>query len=120
MKLDRRQLLGVLALLVLSGCATPPQPLYYWGDYQDQLYGHFKGVKSPEEQIARLEADVEKAASNNMALPPGFQAHLAILYGSTGNTEKMRNHLEAEKQQFPESSVFMDFLLKKFEHKDAR
>ncbi len=115
MKLDSRAFIATLVLLFLSGCATPPQPLYYWGDYQDQIYGHFKREKSPQEQIAGLEADVEKAASKNLALPPGFQAHLGMLYGSTGNSEKMRVHLEAEKRQFPESAVFMDFLLKKFE-----
>jgi len=115
MKLASRLILGALALLFLSGCASRPQPLYYWGDYQDQIYGHFKGERGAEEQIAKLEADIEKAASKNMDLPPGFQAHLAILYGSTGNSEKMRSNLEAEKRQYPESSTFMDFLLKKFE-----
>jgi hypothetical protein len=114
MKYISRAILGVLLLLSLVGCAGSPKPLYYWGSYQNQVYGHLKGEKSPEEQIDKLEEDIEKAASRNMPLPPGFQAHLAILYGNTGNSEKMRRNLEAEKQQYPESSTFMDFLLKKF------
>jgi hypothetical protein len=114
MKCTYRQALGVLVLLTLTGCAGSPKPLYYWGNYQTQLYGHFKGETSPEEQIVKLEEDIEQAASNNLPLPPGFQAHLALLYGDTGNGEKMKQNLEMEKQQFPESATFIDFLLKKF------
>ena len=33
--------LSIAGALLLAGCATQPQPLYYWGDYQPQLYGHF-------------------------------------------------------------------------------
>jgi hypothetical protein len=114
MKRAHRQALGILVILSLTGCAGAPKPLYYWGSYQNQLYGHLKGDKSPEEQIAKLEADIEEARSNDLPLPPGFQAHLALLYGNTGNSQKMRTQLEAEKQHYPESSTFIDFLLKKF------
>lgn len=104
----------MLSSVLLAGCATRPQPLYYWGDYQAQVYGHFKGEKGPEEQIAALEAVREKALSQGRALPPGFQTHLAMLYGQTGRSDRLVEQLEAEKKQFPESSTFMDFLLKKF------
>lgn len=106
---------SLLVLLMASGCAHQgPQPLYYWGSYQSQLYGHLKGEKGPEEQIAALEADAEKAASEGLALPPGFRAHLGLLYGETGRTDKMATNLEAEKEHFPEGAGFMDFLLKNF------
>lgn len=111
-----QSLVLALAALILSGCAHQrPQPLYYWGAYQSQVYEHFKAEKGPEEQIAVLEAEVEHANATNKALPPGFQAHLAMLYGKTGRSDKLISNLEAEKRQFPEGSVFMDFLLKKFE-----
>lgn len=106
--------LAVFLSALLAGCVSRPQPLYYWGDYQSQVYGHFKGEKGPEEQIAALEAVREQARSQGRALPPGFQAHLAMLYGQTGRSDRMVEQLEAEKKQFPESSIFMDFLLKKF------
>jgi len=99
---------------VLAGCATPYQPLYYWGSYQTQVYGHFKGEKGPEEQIQALEETRQKARAEGKQLPPGFQAHLAMLYGQTGRSDRLVENLEAEKAQFPESSTFMDFLLKKF------
>lgn len=106
--------LSVLMLGTLGGCVnSPPRPLYYWGDYQNQVYAHFKAETGPEEQILKLEGEVERAASKNQALPPGFRAHLAFLYGKTGRLDKMAEGLEAEKQKFPESAGFVDFLLKK-------
>ena len=99
-----------LGATLLGGCATR-EPLYYWGDYQGQVYGHLKGEKGPEEQIQSLEAAMEKARARGKALPPGYHAHLAMLYGKTGQTDRLQAHLEAEKAQFPESAAFMDFLL---------
>lgn len=105
--------LAIFSTIILAGCVSRPQPLYYWGDYQTQVYGHFKGEKAPEEQIQALEAVREQAKSQGKPLPPGFQAHLAMLYGQTGRTERLVEGLEAEKRQYPESSAFVDFLLKK-------
>lgn len=110
----RLVLLAIVATALLAGCVTKPQPLYYWGDYQSQMYGHFKGEKSPEEQIQALEQVREQAKAQGKAVPPGLQAHLAMLYGQTGRSERLVENLEAEKKQFPESSTFMNFLLKKF------
>jgi hypothetical protein len=104
----------LVVTLLLSGCAQPQKPIYYWGSYQGQLYSHFKGENSPQEEIATLEEDANKAAAEGYALPPGFAAHLGLLYGETGQLDKMATSLETEKQRFPESSSYMDFLLKKF------
>lgn len=108
-----RAAVALLAVLCLGGCVSRPEPLYYWGNYPGQVYGHLKGDAGPEEQIQALEADLEKARAKGKALPPGYQAHLAMLYGKTGRTDRMVAELEAEKAQFPESATFMDFLLKK-------
>lgn len=104
----------LIAASLLSGCAQPQKPLYYWGSYQGQLYEHFKGEKSPQEEIAVLEEDASKAAAAGMALPPGFVAHLGLLYAQAGQLDKLAASLETEKQCFPESSTYMDFLLKNF------
>lgn len=104
----------MISAALLAGCVSRPQPLYYWGDYQSQVYGHFKGEKGPEEQIQALEKVRELARAQGKPLPPGLQAHLAMLYGQTGRSDRLVEQLEAEKKQFPESTTFMDFLLKKF------
>ena len=103
---------AVISMSSLAGCVTRPQHLYHWGGYQTQVYGHFKGDKDPAQQIQALEQEREAARSLGKPLPPGFQAHLAMLYGKTGRSDRMAENLEAEKAQFPESAAFMDFLLK--------
>lgn len=106
--------LPVAAMLLLSGCATRHQSLYYWGDYQPQVYGHFTGDKGPEEQIASLEAGLEKARAVGKPVPPGYHAQLGILYAKTEHEDQMRKYFEAEKTQYPEGAAYMDFLLRKF------
>lgn len=104
----------LVALTIIQGaCVTPPQPLYYWGSYQGQVYSYLSKEKSPEEQILALEADKEKAAATGKPLPPGFLAHLGLLYGQTGRLDRLEENLSAEKKQFPESAAYVDFLLKK-------
>ena len=102
----------VLVLALLSGCANRPQPLYYWGDYENQQYGYLKGNNSPEEGIQALEQTKQEAKSKGKSLPPGMSAHLGLLYGLTGRTDLFEQHLQAERIQFPESSSYVDFLMK--------
>lgn len=103
----------LLASSLLGGCAHQREPLYYWGSYQTQVYAHLSKQTSPEAQRLALEADREKARALGKPLPPGYQAHLGLLYGESGQLDGLRQHLEAEKAQFPESAGFVDFLLKK-------
>jgi hypothetical protein len=65
----------------------------------------------PERQVELLEADYQKARSENKAIPPGFHAHLGHLYYQLGKQDQARQEFEAEKGQFPESAVLMDRML---------
>ncbi|MGL4507790.1 MAG: DUF4810 domain-containing protein [Aeromonas sobria] len=44
-------------------------------------------------------------------MPPGFHAHLAMLYAQQGRDNLALEHFEKEKQLFPESTTFINFLL---------
>lgn len=101
-----------LATAMLTGCVTRPQPLYHWGDFESQQYGYLKGTNAPEESIQKLEKVREEAKSKGKTVAPGMNAHLGMLYGLTGRTDLFEQHLQAERMQFPESSVYVDFLLK--------
>jgi hypothetical protein len=101
-----------LAGVMLAGCAAQRQPLYHWGTFNAQQYSYFKGDKSPEESIQALEKVRLDAKAAGRPLPPGLQAHLAMLYGQTGRTDLFELNLQAERQQFPESAAYIDFLLK--------
>jgi hypothetical protein len=105
---------AVVLASLLSGCANQPKTLYNWGSYQEQLYARLKTNTSPEKQIQELEKTLQNPKS---ALPaaPGFHAHLGLLYGEAGRSAEMCEQFKTEKQLFPESAHFMDFLLAKAE-----
>jgi hypothetical protein len=106
-------LVGLLAgASLLTGCVSQPQSLYYWNGYQEQVYAHFKGDgSSPEAQVAALEASLQEARAKDRALPPGFHAHLGMLYAELGKSDQVRQQFETEKTLFPESAPYMDLLL---------
>ena len=112
-RLERTLLVGFAAVLV--GCAhQAPKPLYDWGNFQGQLYEHFKADSSrPDDQLRLLEEQQQKAQMRGAALPPGFRAHLAMVYLRLGREVEARVQMEAEKAAFPESAQYMDFLLKR-------
>lgn len=111
---------GVVLLLALVGCAQTPKPLYHWGGYQAQLYEHFKGDgSSPAEQMQRMEAEADRARATGAPLPPGFRAHMALLCLKLGRDGEARGYLESEKQAFPESTAFVDSLLRRMDAKKS-
>lgn len=107
-------------LLTLAGCVNAPKPLYYWESFPKQQYNVLlrEGV-SPDEQIRNLEAQAEKARAANAALPPGFRAHLGMLYLGAGNPLRAKELWVAEKAAFPEASPYMDRLLRRLEPPDT-
>lgn len=99
-------------LTLLAGCASPPS-IYYWGHYEDLVYTSYAepGKADPVLQIEQLEADYQVARAQNRPVPPGFHAHLGVLYFQVGKLDRARQELQAEQGQFPESAVFMERLL---------
>ncbi len=110
--------MAALTAAMLAGCVTPQKSLYYWGDYQPVVYSHFKG-DSPEAQQVRLEQTAQRAQARGEALPPGFNAHLGLLYLNTGQLDRARGAFEAEEALFPEAKPYMDFLLARFAARKA-
>lgn len=103
---------------LLTGCAAnKPAPLYQWGSYQPSVYNYLK-AGSPDEQIATLEADLEKEKASGASAPPGLHAHLGVLYLQTGKADQGVQQLQTEKQLFPESGQYIDFLLNKTKKKE--
>jgi hypothetical protein len=65
-----------------------------------------------------MEDDLKKIHAENGQVPPGYNAHLGLLYAKQGNLNEFANRLDAEKAQFPESQSFVDFLLRSFKNKN--
>ena len=118
MNLSAIRLLTVsVAVVLLTGCANQgAKPLYLWDSFPKQQYSALlREGSSPEEQIRVLEAQSEKARAANAALPPGFRAHLGMLYLNAGNPDQARTLWLAEKNAFPEAAPYMDQLLKRLD-----
>ena len=102
----------LMAAALLAGCAPKaPKTLYYWGDYQQQLYSYYQKDSDPQKQIDALNLDVEKARAANQPVAPGLHAQLGLLYAKTGDTNKAFGQFATEKQLFPEAGPYMDFLM---------
>ena len=61
-----------------------------------------------------MEQDLQKIRASGLAVPPGYHAHLGLLYGEQGDVDKFAQQVALEKSKFPESETFMDFLMRKF------
>lgn len=103
----------VAALALLGGCALlPTQPMYQWNGYQRLLYDDLNGNgRSPNQQILLMEEWAEQARRRSAALPPGFRAHLGMMYLRVGRSVEAQRLWQEEKARFPEAAPFMDFLL---------
>jgi hypothetical protein len=112
------RLAAILAITILTGCAAKgPGPLYMWEKFPRQQYGTLlRDGANLSEQIQSLEAHAEKARAANTALPPGFRAHLGMLYMDTGNAQRAKELWQAEVVAFPEASPYMDRLLKQLDN----
>lgn len=105
---------GLAALVLLTGCAQRRPPLYTWEDFPRQQYQYLlRDGASSQDQIAALEAQAAKASGSESGLPPGFRAHLGMLYLGAGNPGRASELWNAEKSVFPESTPYMDRLLGK-------
>ncbi|RON85472.1 DUF4810 domain-containing protein [Pseudomonas fluorescens] len=111
--------LTLAASALLAGCSSP-KTLYQWEGYEPQVYEYFKGEEPKEAQAEALERDLQKIRSTGKAVPPGYHAHLGLLYLSMGKDDQMVQQFNTEKTLFPESGTYMDFLLKNAKSGDAK
>lgn len=108
----RKIILVAILAIAASGCKTT-EPQYYYGQYSNAVYSYFKADEvTVEEQISILEEVIQTAAANSKYVAPGIHAHLGMLYFEVGNHQLGAQHFEQEKALFPESTHYINFLLK--------
>lgn len=114
---NTRRLTGACCLTIgLAACAHAPKPLYTWNEFARFQYDTLRreGL-SASEQIAKMVADMSVAEGKGLQLPPGFRAHLGLLYLSQGDARSAAQMLQAESRAFPESAPYMEQLLKRMD-----
>jgi hypothetical protein len=101
--------------LALTGCATKPATLYQWQGYQANVDQYFRADnQSLDAQVLSMETDLQKIRASGGAVPPGYHAHLGLLYGKQGKADQFMAQMQTEKKLFPESETYVDFLLRNF------
>ena len=121
MKTIPRLVFSSVIVFLLVGCAAQKTSLYAWQRYQGNLDAYFRGDKiGLAEQAQNMESDLTKIKKSDGAAPPGYFAHLGLIYGQQGYMEKFAENLNIEKTNFPEATPFIDFLLRNFKKGDKR
>jgi hypothetical protein len=105
-------LCAALLVATLAGCQST-KPLYHYGSYQSNVYEFFKNEDgSASNEIAELEKTLQDSAARQQPAGPGLYAHLGYLYIQSGQTDTGIDFLLKEKELYPESAQYIDFLLK--------
>ena len=108
----------VLTLLIftafLSGCKSTP-PMYMYENYSESFYALKKesGHESDAQWQSSLESIVKKSNAKAVRVPPGIYANLGYIQLKSSNYPKAIAFFEQEKSIYPESSRFMENLIKK-------
>lgn len=109
----------ILAIIGASvvGCAPqPPKPLYNYGTYSDSYYAYKKNTGDQTAQTLQQSIEDAIAQSNESQtgrVAPGMYANLGYIYLKAGKTQQAIENFNKEKLTYPESSYFMDKLIKR-------
>lgn len=109
-------LMAVLAsaAFLMSGCAGQ-KPMYEYGNYSETYYQLKQNGDAATTTAWKtsLEESIEKSNAQGIRVAPGINANLGYLYLKVNDTDKAISFFNAEKILYPESTVFMDKLIKK-------
>jgi len=103
------------ALMLLGGGCGGSKGLYDWGPYEASVYALCHDFTDEDllAQIEALNAHVEGLRAEDRLPAPGVHSHLGYLEYLAGNADAAARNFEAEKDLYPESTVFIDGLLRR-------
>ena len=104
----------ILCLTTLLGTSCAHKSQYYWGSYEDMVYGTYKANEDSEPvvQVQKLTEDLQKANVEGKQVGPGFYAHLGYMQHLSGDDAAAVDSFKREKELYPQSKTFIDRLLK--------
>ncbi len=109
--------IAAMALFLLTslgaGCATD-NDLYYWGNYEKTLYRHYRTPDDMAELVGEIGTIIEKGEELGR-VPPGLYAEYGYLLLELGESGRATIFFEKEKATWPESTYFMDAMLRAME-----
>lgn len=104
-----------LAVLFFTGCVTKQPTTMYCHNhaYTKSMYYYLQNEPNYDDQLKLMEKYFNIASETNTLPAPGAYAHMAMLYSKIGNDVEAIKYLNMEKEAFPESAHYIDFLLQK-------
>ena len=117
---ERKRILEMLlppvSICILGGCASDP-----WEWYEDSLYESMRVPSADvyEQHTALLGEIVEYYGERERKPPPGVLAEYGFYLARTGKADQARGYLQAEKEAYPESAVFVTVLERSIEGRRA-
>ena len=103
--------------VLLQACASAPSTLYDWKDYPDRTHdylrshGYASDSGNANDALKAMQHELTDFQDGRLRAPPGYYAHLGLLYARQGDLAHYTQALESEKTLFPESAPFIDYLL---------
>ncbi len=109
-------LLLLLTAPLFISC-MPTSTLYYWGNYEDASYKHYKqGTdEAKAELMATYEKMINKQIGTRKTVAPGIYAEYGFMLIQSGKAEEGINYLKKEVELYPESKVFIARIIKQYE-----
>ena len=107
----RRAILLIPYCTILTGCASADYIYYHDSSYTESMYMFLKDDPDYQEQLELMDTYFEKAESSGKKVAPGAYAHYAILKSKIGAEGETLKYLEKEKEAFPDSVHYIDFLI---------
>lgn len=96
--------------LMMTACAV--QPKYSWGNYDRSLYAYYKDSSKSAEHMAELGTIVTDSETSGKKVAPGIHAEYGYLLLQKGQKAEAIAQFEKEKAKWPESTQFMDVMIK--------
>jgi hypothetical protein len=110
MKLTRTIMATCAVALLMAGCAS--QPKYAWGNYQESLYAYYKAPSQIDLFAKSLAKTIQDADTRHQKVAPGIYAEYGHILQEQGKYAEAIVYYEKEKRTWPESSQFMDTMIK--------
>lgn len=106
-----------LICVIAASCSTGPKPMYSWYDYDDDTYAYLKkgDKESLEDLIETYEKIIATQKGTRKTVPPGIYADYGFVLIQAKKTEEGKKMLMMESELYPESSVFVNSVIRMIE-----
>ncbi len=117
-----RRMAAVALLLALPLMQLSAYGLYSWYGYEGKSYNYLKkrNESSRKRLMESYESMISKQKGDRAVVPPGVYADYGWMLIQDGSKERGKEMLRKEMELYPESSVFINRVLKRFEEDEKK